>query len=249
MFFLKDLSRQDRLMTIVESLHGRTTTKIIDEPTCLATLMGVDLTKFPRQPSMAEVLAEMDLPEALLFVAGRRISSGPYSWAPQSFLSLGAAINYSRPIPLGRQTEHGFVVRKDSFALQGPVKMEFSTKIFVKDLDSRLRFIFFVPDKGDLWNNYESERVFNSPALLFELPLDDKKRHMKAVLVERNTVKEGIAHATYHFQVQLRCMQPGEEYTSVSMVHKDIWGSQLPMQQWCVRGEGISTSGRFPSSS
>lgn len=77
------------LMSLQRAMHGRRVTVPADEPICIATLLGLDLASFerPGAPTMEEILAQVKLPEGLLWGEGPRLGTPGFRWAPASLLS------------------------------------------------------------------------------------------------------------------------------------------------------------------
>ena len=116
---------ENNLLVLVRTLHRRTTTKIEDEPICLATLTNTPLEQFHGRPTLAQVLKAVDnLPESLVFIPGPRMTSPGFRWAPQSFLQQRASQIGQTRVAIeennnrGTLTDCGMKILKPSIALK-----------------------------------------------------------------------------------------------------------------------------------
>ena len=86
--FPKAAADEHQLLVLVGSLQHRTTTKADDEPICLTTLMNIPLEQFGGRPSMDHILGVLEIvPQGLIFIAGPRMTTRGFRWAPRSFLT------------------------------------------------------------------------------------------------------------------------------------------------------------------
>jgi hypothetical protein len=93
------LATEEGKVTLLEGLRWRSTTKIRDEPICIAVLLNLDLAQIMTYPKDERFKAMLWFQKifrlGMLFYNGPRIAEYRYRWAPRSFMAHGD------PIPFG----------------------------------------------------------------------------------------------------------------------------------------------------
>ena len=122
--FPKSATNENGLLVLVRTLQRRTTTKIEDEPICLANLTNITLEQFDTRPTLSMILRAIGtIPESLVFIPGPRMRSSGFHWAPQSFLQQRSSqLGQSKAATeedslLGSLTDRGFKIVKPSITL------------------------------------------------------------------------------------------------------------------------------------
>ena len=87
------LSAAKRFCVVWQAIQGRSTSKVADEPICVATLLGTDVNKLidtPDENRMVEFWSQQtELPLSLLFLNGPKLKVDGYQWAPSTLLKRG----------------------------------------------------------------------------------------------------------------------------------------------------------------
>lgn len=116
--FAQEHDRTRRFANLLHDCSFRQVTKATDETICLATLLGVDISKLNDLLTMENILHECQhsIPEDIIFVPGRKLRTRSFRWAPRSLLAGERwVINCCRAGPLG---SNGILVQKDVVRLQ-----------------------------------------------------------------------------------------------------------------------------------
>jgi hypothetical protein len=113
------------LAALSVALEYRTTSRVEDEPLCLASILGLDLERILEHSTASKRMQAWysmlhELPTDILFLnAPRRLTVPGYLWAPASFLSHGKSLSaitgdrrFSR---IGTVTERGLLVDVKGF--------------------------------------------------------------------------------------------------------------------------------------
>ena len=109
----------DNILQIASSLHRRQTTRIEDEPICIATLVGVDIKDLPDKPSLVDILTSVEgIPQDIIFTPGARCAKMGLRWAPASFLDQPNK-DYTRKQNRAELRPAGLVVTKDVVYIDG----------------------------------------------------------------------------------------------------------------------------------
>jgi len=106
---------------VITLLCNRSTSRPADEASCLATLMGVDVTKIldaPEEFRMQKFYISLDtVPAGLMFLPGPKLAIPGFRWAPRSLMGEGGpSMRYVYAIMAegedteGRISDHGLMV-------------------------------------------------------------------------------------------------------------------------------------------
>ena len=93
--FAREANPISYLFSLASALEKRSTTRLTDEPICIATLLKLDLRIILDAPEVQRMQRLWDLisaacvlPRAILFASGPKLSQPGYRWALSSFLQL-----------------------------------------------------------------------------------------------------------------------------------------------------------------
>ena len=196
--FAKDVHR---IMSAVESLHRRTTTKRGDEFICLATILDLDLETLPTRPDMTDIIRRLDqIPQELLFTPGPRLDAKGFRWAPVSFLEQWNR-SYSREEHYATLLEQGLSVCVHAKFVDGTVlasgSRTESSKYFIESLSSQGQVVALlnVLNYGTgLWASFATE--IDNPLILSPV-VPETGRTCNAIVVRRLRQDEETWYCQY----------------------------------------------------
>ena len=91
---LPNFSQALRIGLIWNALAHRSTSRVGDEPLCIALLLGLDIEKLQKPPDAGTVKKfwslhdENGVPACVLFLPGKKLSDEGYGWAPANLMQL-----------------------------------------------------------------------------------------------------------------------------------------------------------------
>ena len=228
---------ENNLLVLVRTLQRRTTTKIEDEPICLATLTNTPLEQFDGRPTLAQVLKAINvLPESLVSIPGPRMTSAGSQWAPRSFLQQQPSqIGQSQAATeenniLGTLIDRGMEILKPSISLEPGFKID-------KD------FTEFAPLGIQTQHHHYKVRAStfledSSPQLLL------RTLSTAAIIFERRELITGLIHAVLvsdvkkegdvkycHYELALALSIPIESATDINTYMKGTYDAP---EIWCI---------------
>ena len=233
--FPKSATDENQLLVLIRTLQRRTTTKIEDEPICLATLTNTPLEQFDNRPTLAQVLEAIDaIPENLVFIPGPRMTNPGFCWAPQSFLrQRSSQLGQSKAATeenniLGKLTKRGFGISKPSIVFQQGFDFnnDFITfaALMIQTQESqiyKIRASTFLDDSSPQLH----PRYLSTAAVIFERKELKPGGFIHAVLVGEISEDGDVRYC--HYEVALALSRPIEPVDSnATFIQGDYHGPQ-----------------------
>ncbi|KAF7377630.1 Sugar transporter stl1 [Mycena sanguinolenta] len=177
-----------RMKEVVGRLQGRMTSRVEDEPVCIASLLGIDpltILQAHGPERMKELLRGLnEIPVTFLFGDEPRLAVEGFRWAPQSYLALGLSHTNHEDERVGTLEARGLCVTLPGVSLH--------LRSAPEDVEEARLFLSYEGDEFSLWRSAESplglaECVALSKDLKLvmdgELDLVEELRPMRAALV------------------------------------------------------------------
>lgn len=198
------LTEAQRVLTVWNSLRNRSTSKPVDEPTCIATLLNMDTAQLLDTPDAQRVrklwsMHVHGVPAAVLFIPGTRLVEPGYRWAPDSYMHCA---NYGVPTNFtGAVTPQGFDVVLPGFTLSTPQNP--TREVIACDLDDQTFYIRRnLKRDNPSWDGLDMHKLENLAVILGQERMEDprERRPLVAcigalVVVERE--EEGLLRVRY----------------------------------------------------
>lgn len=255
-FNLIGIQGRDRLVRIILHLQARQTTKEEDEPVCLATLMGVDLLKFPGLPSLEQIFGDLpELPEDLIFAPGPRLPARGWRWAPSTFLSQSLH-EFELSSHPGSLTTDGFKIFKRAIEFSEGLEVNYddranlTNRFAVMDPDSRRpthTFTFQPQSQANLEPVAAAVRThLQVPGLAALLIAKDKALQdgTSPMILVRDLQRSGhgdandnnaVTKCKYVLRGFIRDWESlPPNYSLDEPVHQRVWGVCREPMHWCV---------------
>jgi hypothetical protein len=245
---LRRLNGNDRFVRLLTNLRWRTTSKLRDEPLCMAGLLDLDVQAILDTPEgekkmIAFVSLHPEFPSDVLFWTTKRIlSEADYAWCPQSFLAAPASDEYWKYskqgvvstgkytvfLNYGLERVSGFVVKLCGFIfppeLNGPNKDELRYRFRQK---SDRKCYRWAPD--DLRENQGDIRgPFIGIVMRGPRPFNDI---WHGILVTVWHIEGDLPFADYATRVWVYEVDDGDDGFGEELVEVNWRGED---QKWCI---------------
>ena len=231
----KQLSSQG-IEFILNNVQRRTTSKISDEPICIASLLGLDLgflTKIPTAQRMrAFFLMLKEVPAYIMFSLVPRLPDHGFRWAPTSFLALSKQrINLSIKKALGYPTESGLLVRYPGFVLPRRIYFSRESGISLVDPGGVLYRVAMVGSRIDPEvRSADGYPMGDYAIVLSEMPVRGRRNGVPAVFAAVDELNDQIISCRFCRVVQVEIVSDRQP---TDMLQAEC--TFLPLdQQWRV---------------
>ena len=157
--FMRKTTAEERMLAVFEGLRFRSTSVLADEALCLATLLGLDVSKILKAGSKASQRMKRfwklveKVPLEVLGFEGETFDLPGLRWAPRSFLHVessrthrtGAYLGFSGKMPLtelkcGIRTPQGLRIRSQGYTFQTG-ENRLSNEILMRDQESHWSYL------------------------------------------------------------------------------------------------------------
>lgn len=193
-----------RICAVWDSLQYRSTSKVADEPVCIATLLNLDMAQIVDTPDEHRVrklwsMHVHGIPAAVLFMPATRLTDPGYRWAPDSYMHCA---KFGIPLHVtGTVTPRGFSVVLSGFTISTPIHP--TREVIACDLDGQTFYIRRnLKRENPSWEGIDVHEMKNLAVLLGQERMEDspERRPLVAcigalVVVERE--EEGVLGVRY----------------------------------------------------
>jgi hypothetical protein len=234
---------QFHILEIQQMMVRRQTTRMADEPVCLATLLNIDLANFQGMPSMEDIFRTLDrVPLALIFVGSPRLTTAGLRWAPASFLGRHAPGVYSAGE--GTLTQRGLQGTFASITLNDDFEFQYSRETLadnfaVKLQDNGLTYTWAHSKEYDNGWHQLRQRKITKPALIFSYADFVAQGWTPTALVSDVQEEEGVLFCHYEMLGQLFTefrwnAAWGDHNLTTGSIPRDLTGTSDAGKVWCV---------------
>lgn len=229
------------LILIGYSMRNRSTSRLEDEPVCLATLLGQDVGAILDESDVRErmkiVVSRLGLAaKDILFFHAQRIDEDGFRWAPASFLAHGREYSPAtvvHPSSVGTVTPAGLKLKLDALAVKEVAAAQFlrPAGFVIKLEDSDVRVT--VPASGTMAADSEICRFGEG----FVILLYNSRARMAAsvarndaVLIRAEKMENGVRAAKFVGNLVATLLQQ-EEILADDLT---IPGRVIKGKEWCI---------------